>query len=46
MMTKTKSWEVTDDFWKRVEPLVPPRQPLAGKVYVRKCSTNPKLFSE
>ena len=36
-MVKTKSWEVTDEFWKRVEPLVPARQPLAGKVYLRKA---------
>ena len=36
-MAKTKSWEVTDEFWKRVEPLVPARQPLAGKVYLRKA---------
>ena len=36
-MAKTKSWEVTDEFWKRVEPLVPARQPLAGKVYIRKA---------
>lgn len=34
-MAKTKSWEVTDDFWKRVEPLVPPRVRPAGKSYVR-----------
>ena len=36
-MAKTKSWEVTDDFWKRVVLLVPPRQPLVDKVYVRKA---------
>ncbi len=35
-MAKTKSWEVTDDFWKRVEPLVPPRVRPAEKIYVRK----------
>ena len=36
-MAKTKSWEVTDDFWKRVVLLVPPRQLPAGKVYVRRA---------
>ena len=36
-MAKTKSWEVADAFWKRVEPLVPPRQALVDKVYVRKA---------
>ena len=36
-MAQTKSWEVTDEFWKRVEPLVPARQPLTGKVYIRKA---------
>jgi len=35
-MAKTKSWEVTDDFWKRVEPLVPIRERSVGKSYVRK----------
>ena len=34
-MAKTKSWEVTDDFWKRVELLVPPRVRPAGKPCVR-----------
>ena len=36
-MTKVKSWEVTDDFWKRVEPLIPVRQRLADQGYVRKA---------
>ena len=36
-MAKTKSWEVTDDFWQRVEPLVPPRVRPAGKSYIRKA---------
>jgi len=36
-MAKTKSWEVTDDFWKRVEPLVPSRERLTEKSYVRKA---------
>ncbi len=36
-MAKTKSWEVTDEFWKRVEPLVPLRERPDGKSYVRKA---------
>nr|WP_134021227.1 IS5 family transposase [Halomonas xianhensis] len=31
------SWEVTDEFWSRVEPLIPPAQPRsANKTYQRK----------
>jgi len=33
VMSKIKSWEVTDEFWKRVEPLVPVRVRAADKVY-------------
>jgi transposase len=36
MMSKTQSWEVSDAFWKRVEPLVPQRFQPADKRYVRK----------
>lgn len=36
-MGKAKSWEVTDEFWKRVEPLVPVRARATGKVYQRKA---------
>ena len=36
-MAKTKSWEVTDDFWKRVEPLVPVRKRPVEQSYVRKA---------
>jgi transposase len=30
MMSKVQSWEVSDEFWKRVEPLIPspPRKPI------------------
>lgn len=35
-MTKAKSWEVTDAFWARVEPLIPVRQRLADRAYTRK----------
>ena len=37
MMGKAKSWEVTDEFWKRVEPLVPIRTRVANKTYQRKA---------
>lgn len=36
-MTKAKSWEVTDEFWKRVEPLIPVRQRLPDQPYARKA---------
>lgn len=36
-MAKAKSWEVTDEFWKRVEPLVPVRQRSTEKSYVRQA---------
>jgi len=29
-------WVVTDEFWQRVEPLVPQRALVPGKQYVRK----------
>ncbi len=36
-MTKAKAWEVTDEFWKRVEPLIPVRQRLPDQTYTRKA---------
>ena len=33
---RVASWRVTDDFWARVEPLIPVRQRMADKRYVRK----------
>ena len=33
---RVASWEVTDDFWARVAPLIPVRQRIAGKPYLRK----------
>src|SRR3989304_5336832 len=36
-MGKAKSWEVTDEFWKRVEPLVPVRTRAPSKTYQRKA---------
>ena len=35
-MAKAKSWEVTDDFWKRVEPLIPVRERPTDQPYTRK----------
>ena len=32
---RVDSWIVTDDFWQRVEPLIPARQRVAGKTYLR-----------
>lgn len=37
VMGKAKPWEVTDEFWKRVEPLIPVRQRLANQTYARKA---------
>jgi transposase len=36
-MGKAKSWEVTDDFWKRAEALLPARKRSDEKTYVRKA---------
>ena len=37
-MSKVKSWEVTDEFWKRIEPLVPVRNKVAKKPYVARSA--------
>lgn len=31
-MAKAKAWEVTDEFWSRVEPLIPLRQRVAQPI--------------
>ena len=31
------AWEVSDDFWRRVEPLIPERERQPAKAYVRKA---------
>ncbi len=36
MAQRVESWTVTDDFWARVEPLIPARVPDVNKNYVRK----------
>ena len=35
-MPKVLSWEVSDKFWSRVEPLIPQKERTQGKVYHRK----------
>lgn len=35
-MGKARSWEVSDEFWKRVEPLIPRRERTAGRDYQRR----------
>jgi transposase len=41
-MTKVKSWEVTDKFWSRVEPLIPVCQRAANQTYQRKAGVGRK----
>jgi len=45
-MAKIRSWEVSDEFWKRVEPLVPEREREPGKVFRRKAGGGRKRMSE
>ena len=33
---RVESWGVTDEFWERVEPLIPERARVKGKEYLRK----------
>ena len=35
-MAKTQSWDVTDEFWQRVQTLIPQRQRLESQNYIRK----------
>jgi len=35
-MAKVRSWEVSDEFWKRVKPLIPKREREPSKVFRRK----------
>ena len=43
-MAKVKSWEVSDEFWSRVEPLIPVRQRVAEQAYVRKSGGGRKVI--
>lgn len=36
MAQRVESWIVTDAFWDRVAPLIPQKQPVSGKTYLRK----------
>ena len=36
-MSRAKSWEVTDDFWSRVQSLIPQRQRSVNRTYVRRA---------
>ena len=36
MSRQYQSWEVSEDFWQLVEPLIPQRQRVGGKEYQRK----------
>lgn len=36
-MTKANAWEVIDEFWGRVEPLIPVRQQVADQTYSRRA---------
>lgn len=36
-MSKVNSWEVTDEFWMRAQALIPVRQRVPGKTYVRRA---------
>lgn len=41
-MAKIQSWEVSDVFWKKVEPLIPPVQREPNKTYKRKAGGGKK----
>jgi putative transposase len=42
-MSKVQSWEVSDEFWARVEPLILMRQRCTDKEYKRKPSAGRPL---
>ncbi len=41
-MAAIKSWEVSDEFWTKIEPLIPDRQRPEGRVYERKTGAGRK----
>ena len=45
-MAKIRSWEVSDEFWKRVEPFIPKRERESGKTFRRKPGGGRKPMSE
>ena len=44
-MAKTKSWEVSEAFWQKVEPLIPPPKRDPNKVYKRRPGGGRKPIS-
>lgn len=46
-MGKAKSWEVTDEFWRRVETLLPQRQRVESQSYSRQAggAASPKTHA-
>lgn len=40
--TRVPSWEVTEDFWRRVEPLLPVKERIAERLYTRKIGAGRK----
>jgi hypothetical protein len=45
-MAKIRSWEVSDEFWKRVEPFIPKREREPSKAFRRKPGGGRKPMSE
>ena len=45
-MAKVRSWEVSDEFWKRVGPLIPKRERESGKAFRRKPGGGRKPMSD
>ncbi len=45
-MAKVRSWEVSDEFWRRVEPFIPKREREPGKTFRRKPGGGRKPMSE
>jgi len=44
-MGKPRSWEVSDEFWMRVEPLIPPRvERVSSRRYLRKPGAGRKAM--
>jgi transposase len=37
-----KAWEITDEFWSRMEPLIPVQQRVADQSYARKSGDGQK----
>ncbi len=35
-MARIQTWEISDEFWNLVEPLIPKSPRIAGKTYARK----------